>query len=325
MLAPKYSVNIGSKSFDSTSSDSVESIIVNLSLDVPTDTANVLLRTDDRGYDFNKGDNVDISIGYDDDDPIKVFTGILDSMKSSSSNIRVSAVSPMWNLVTFYSNKIYESQNCGQIISDLIGSANVDSGSISSGIDFPVYVVDDNSSAYDHIRGLADRSGFDVYISPSGKLVFEKFEKKENAAITAEYGVNVIGVDAKLGQNTAQSITVLGESPSSTKGSNTYHWLTKDVVDGTAGSGQALLISDPVVRDKSTASNVATARLGVLQRGPSITVEIVGDPNAVLASTLAIKSMPDSNLNGDYEIRSVEHIFNKVEGFKSIVGCCKIR
>jgi hypothetical protein len=324
MLAPKYTINIGSVSFDSATSDNVDSIQVNLSLDVPTDTATVILRTDDQGYNFQEGDDLDLSIGYDDDDPVKVFTGVVDSIKSSNSKIKVSALSPMWKLVTFYSNKIYDSQNCGQIVSDLISSANVDFGRISSGIDLTSYVVDNNSSAYDHIRGLADRSGFDVYISPDGKMVFEKFEKG-NAVATAEYGINVINVESRLGQSAVQSVTVLGESPSSTKGSNTSHWLTKDKVDGTAGSGQVLLIADPVVRDKSTASNVANARLGIVQRGPFVTVEIIGEPNAGLASTFSLKSMPDSSLNGDCEIRSVEHLFSKVEGFKTIVGCCKIK
>ncbi len=321
MLAPKYSVNIGSESFDSATADNVESIRVNLSLDVPTDCASVLLRADDQGYNFNVGDDVDISIGYDDDDPVKVFTGTVDSIKSSSSQVKVSCLGPMWSLVTFFSDKIYDSQNCGQIVSDLLSSANVNSGNVSSGIDLPTYVVDDNNSAYDHIRALADRSGFDVYVDSDGNLVFDKFTKG-SAAVTAEYGVNVIGIEATDGQNTVQSVTILGESPSSTKGSNSVSWLTKDQVDGTAGSGQALLIADPVVRDKSTASNVATAKLAILQRGPIVSVEIVGDPNAALASTITLKSFPDSTLNADYEVRSVEHVFSKLEGFKSIVGCC---
>jgi phage protein D len=323
MLAPKYSIKIGSDTFDSTSSDNIRFLRVNLSLDVPVDFANLVLRMNDQGYDFKQGDKINISIGYDDNDAVKVFSGTIDSIKSDTSKVKVSAVGPMWNLVTLYLNKIYESQNCGQIVSDLISSAKVDSSTISSGVDLPTYVVDGNSSAYDHIRGLADRSGFDVFISPDGKLTFQKFTK-DNAPVAAEYGVNVIGIENAADQNTVRSLTVFGESPSSTKGSNTVHWLTKDAVDGSAGSGRALLISDPAVRDKSTASNVASAKLAMRQRGHNVFVEIIGDPNAALAATLRMKGFPDSTVNGDYEIRSVEHILSKVEGFKSIVGCCGV-
>jgi hypothetical protein len=323
VLAPKYSVNIGSKSFDPTSSNSVETILVELSLDVPTDCVQIVLAPSEQPFGFNLGDRVDISFGYDDNPPTKIFTGEIDSVYAGSSRISVSAHSAMRILVNYFSNKIYVNQNCGQIVSDLLSSTNVSSGNVSSGIDLPVYVLDNNSSAYDHIKQLADRSGFDVYISPDGDMMFEMFTKG-SPAVTAEYGVNIISVEARPTASSVQSLTLLGESPSSSRGSSSVSWLTKNLVDGTAGSGQVLVLTDPVVRDKSTASNVANARLAIAQRGPFIWVETVGDPAAMLATTLTVKSCPDSSFNGDYEIRSVEHIFGKLEGFRTMIGGCKI-
>jgi phage protein D len=323
MLAPKFSMNIGSESFSSDHSDAVEVVHVNLSLNVPTDSATILLRDNDQSYDFNEGDEVDISLAYDDQDETKVFTGTVGSIRSTRYNVKVTAFSPMRKLVNYFLNNVYVSQNCGQIVSDLVKSASVESDTISPGIDLPTYTVDGNNSAYDHIRALADRCGFDVYVSPDGKLEFKKFEKGD-ASVAAEYGVDVIKIQSDKDHKAVQSVTILGESPSSTKGSSATSWLTKDIVYGTAGDGQSLVLTDPVIRDKSTASNVATAKLAMIESGPSIMVEMIGTPGALLGSTLTVKSMPDSDLNTDYKITSVEHIFDKNQGFKSNIGCVKV-
>ncbi len=322
MLAPKYLLTIGSESFDSADSDCVERIHINVSLDVPADCATIVLRQSDQGYNFARGDEVKISLGYDEDAVTKVFTGNVNSIHSNASRLKVGVLSPMSLLVNYYANKIYDSQNCGKIVSDLINAAGLKSGTISSGIDLPTFVVDDNSSVYDHLRRLADRCGFDIYIDPDGKLNFQKFAK--GSGVTAEYGVNVIAIEDETVQPIANSVTILGESPSSTKGSNTVHWLTKQAVNGSSGSGTGVVFADPVIRDKSSASNVAKSRLAILQRGPYFALEMIGQPDASLAGTVVVKGMPDETLNGDCEIRSIEHVFAQTDGFRSFVHCVKV-
>ncbi|MCP8307905.1 MAG: hypothetical protein H3Z53_02595 [archaeon] len=322
MLHPAYKLQIASDTLDPSTSDDVVSIYVNLSMDIPVDSFEVILRMSDKSLKFKQDDDVSISLGYD-QELIDVFKGKVDVVKPEVSKIRVTGLNSIWKLINQRTNRLYEKQSAGKIVSDLAKASGVATGEITDGINLPSYVIDDNKNAYEHIRELAERCGFDIYVTSDNKLIFKKYSR-ENVH-TFEYGKNIVSADGYCYKSEFGSVKVFGESPSSTKGSDTWHWLTKKEVEGVAGSGPTLMITDPVLRDKDTAEKVAKAKLNTLNRNLLVNIETIGKPEVKIGDTLEIKSMPDSNLNGDFQVRSVEHIFNKSEGFKSIIGCRSVR
>jgi phage protein D len=322
MLHPSYKLQIASNILEPRTSDNVVSIYVNLSMNMPTDIFEVILRMSDKSLKFKQDDDVSVSLGYD-QQHIEVFKGKVNSVKSEVSKLRVISLNSIWKLINQRMNRLYEKQSAGKIVSDLAKVSGVATGDIMDGISFPSYVIDDNKNVYEHIRELAERCGFDVYVTSNNKLTFRKYSRDN--VHTFEYGKNVISADGYYYKPEFSSVKVFGESPSSTKGSDTWHWLTKKEVEGVAGSGSAFIITDPVLRDKDTAEKVAKAKLNTLNRNLFVTIETVGKPEVKLGDTVEIKSMPDSKLNGDFQVRSVEHIFNKSEGFKTIIGCRSVK
>ena len=161
------------------------------------------------------------------------------------------------------------------------------------------------------------------------------------------YGKNIIQILKVEQKPLVESVKLLAESPSSAKGSDTTHWLTKQqihgVARGTGGSGQGassstnavgltsspfsssgsepnqILIHNKSVRDDDTASRVAEAHLNRIKSSTLISLSVVGDPKIMLGNTVKIQKMPEDSLNGEYQVRSVEHLLSKSAGFTTVL------
>ncbi len=183
----------------------------------------------------------------------------------------------------------------------------------------PTYVVDYAANAYEHILRLAERCNFDVYMTDDEQLVFKEWNGGKKHSL--EYGKEIIGVEELDFSPLFASARVYGESPASVKGSDTFHWLTKQEVKGEAGSGLALTLHDPAIKDKQTADTVADAMLNKLKYTFAAVVETVGKPEIKLGDTVALEGMPRSAIQGELEVRGIEHYLSKVEGFTTRISC----
>jgi len=317
MLKPAYKIQIGSETFEPSAHSPVVSLQVNLDLDIPTDSSEILFGVNNKTTKIKKEDNASIQLGYE-DNLTDVFKGAVDNVEPEISGIRITGLNFVSKLLGLRTNQVYENQSAGDIVSDLSGKAGVTTGDVSSGLKFPVYYVEDSKNAYEHIRDLAEKCGFDVYMTTDSKLMFKKYERNEPRVL--EYGKNIIEVTLQEERSMVASVIVQGESPSSFKGSDTSHWLTKRRVEGLAGSGANILIEDPTVRDKDTAEKVAKSRLDTLTRTLFGTVKVIGDSEIKLGDTIEIKGMPNSKINGEFQVRSVEHFLSKTTGFTTLIG-----
>jgi len=313
---PSYKVQIGSETFEA-GSLSVISIHTSLSMEIPADSCEILFGTDSKSSKIQEGDEILIQLGYE-DRLGTVFKGLADNVEHGISVIRVLGLNLISKFFKTKVNQVYEDQPAGKIVSDLTEKAGLKVEEASNGLRFPLYVVDDRRDVYKHIRDLAEKCGFNSYMTVENKLVFKKYGRKEPHVF--EYGKNVIEIEADRWEPPFASIQVQGESPASFKGADTSHWLTKREVKGSAGRGNALLIEDPTVRDGDTAQKVAKARLDALMRSLSGTVKTLGEANVKLGDTIELRGMERSEMNGEYQVRSVEHVLNRIEGFVTFIG-----
>jgi len=316
MLRPSYKVEIGSETFESGTS-SVISINASLSMETPADSCEILFGIDSRSSSIREGDEILIQLGYEDrlED---VFRGLVDDVERGISEIRVLGLNPTSRLLRTKVNRVYENQSAGEIVSDLAEEADLEVEEASNGLRFPLYVVDDSKNVYKHIKDLAEKCGFDFYMTRENKLVFKKYEREEPHVL--EYGKNIIEIEADKWEPLFTNVQVQGESPASFRGADTSHWLTKRRVEGSAGSGSKLLIEDPTVRDRDTAEKVAEAKLEALRRSLSGIVKILGKADVKLGDTIELKGMQRSEMNREYQVRSVEHLLSKREGFTTLIG-----
>lgn len=317
MLKPAYKIQIGSETFEPGVKSSVISLQVNLSMDIPADSCEIILAKSNKNSNIKEQDNVSIQMGYE-NSLEDVFKGVIDNVEPRIADLRVTGLNFVSKFLELRTDSLYEDQSAGKIVSDLAQKAGLSTGEISDGINFKMYVIDDSRNAYHHIRDLAERCGFDVYVTNENKLVFKKYERNE--PLVLEYGKNVIQAELQEEKPVVEGVTVQGESPSSFKGADTSHWLTKRQVQGEAGTGLHLLIQDATLRDKDTVEKVAKARLDTLNRVVSGTVRIIGKADIGLGDTIKIQGMSDSKMNGEFQVRSIEHYLSKSAGFTTLIG-----
>jgi phage protein D len=216
-------------------------------------------------------------------------------------------------------NRVFLNQTAGKIVSNIAQEAEVAVKTVSDGINLPVYVVDEHANAYEHILRLAERCNFDTYISEDEKLVFKEGGGGKSHSI--KFGEEIVRVESSDISPLYAGAKIWGESPSSIKGADTSHWLTKQEVKGEAGSGAILSLVEPSIKDKKTAETVAKARTARLEYKFGAFVETVGKPEINLGDTVTIDDVPYSALGGKMEVRSIEHYLSKVKGFTTILNC----
>lgn len=318
MLRPSYSIDIESETIEPSSADDLISVKISLDLAVPANSCEAVFRPAKWTSKLKRDSPVTVQLGYEDN--LKtVFSGTVDSYERNLHEVRTFSLSQVLRLLDSRVNSIYTSQTAGGIVNDLASKASVDVEDAEDGLDFPVYYVDDSKNSYDHIQELADRCGFDVYMNEEGKLVFHDYNPQDKHPF--EYGKDIVSIEADFREPVIESVKAYGESPSSKKGSDTSHWLTKDEVSGEEGSGSQLELVDSAIRDKDTAEKVAKATLKKLSFAKFFSVIVVGSPQVRLGDAVIVKSMPEDVLNGEFKVMSIEHRLSKSEGFTTRIDC----
>lgn len=317
MMRPSYRLTIGSEEFSMENGSDLISIRVVRSIGLPTDDCEIFL-VEKEDYPFKRDDEVKVQLGYD-EKLFPVFSGFVDNIEHGIATVRLSALGLAVGLIRLRIERVYLNQTAGGIMGDLAKEANVKVGEASDGISLPIYVVDYSSNAYEHILKLADRCNFDAYVTDDEQLMFKEWDGGRSHSL--EYGKEIIRVERLNFSPPFVSTRVYGESPSSVKGSDTFHWFTKQEVKGEAGGGVALSILDSAIKDTVTANTVADAKLKRLKHTLAIAVETVGKPEVKLGDTLILEGMPASIIQGKMEVRSVEHYLSKAKGFTTRINC----
>src|SRR5439155_20406637 len=113
---------------------------------------------------------------------------------------------------------------------------------------------------------------------------------------TFNYGIDVLDITIFNHEPPSDHVLVYGESASSNQGSNTWHWLAKDLKPfrGELGSGAKLTaIGDRALRTKDAAESQAKATLGAIKdNATSGRLMIIGNPMVKLGQAIEIKSAP---------------------------------
>ena len=251
----------------------------------------------------------------------KVITADLRSISSSLGETRIAASTAKQSLAIARLNQIYENQSMDQIVKDLAGQTGVQTGDVDTGSTYPYFVVHESKSVLSHIQSLALRDGLDLYFDESNKLMLKKFTKT-SPDHTLYYGIDVI--DLRLGNHQpVNHVLVYGESPASNQGSDTWHWLAKDLSPFRSEAGQGtrtVAINDGAVRTKDAADLLATSKLGAITDQAGLgRLKMLGNPEIKLGQAIEIKNAPKPELNGLFRVATVRHLMNKRDGYLTYV------
>lgn len=306
-------------------------------MDVAADAAEARLM---ERPDAAVGDAVEIDLGHDGQTE-RVFTGELVELAPTLSGARLRALGAMNKLLNHRQSATYEDQSAGSIVNDLVGAAGLDIGEVSDGPELPVFAVDRRCSAWAHVKSLADRLGYELYCDREGKLQFRAHGSAADldsagglsalaGAAASALGVGAAGegyafrkhllrLEAARRAPALGGVTVGGESPSSTEGDATAHWLTRNDADfrGSAGNGgPESLYGDGAARTKDLADRFAAGLLSRANRhAREITFRILGRPSLDLGQGLQVSDVPDALGNGSGYVRALRHRFDSEAGF----------
>lgn len=323
MLRPAYKLTIGDKVIDTADTPQASTVVnlsVSLNVGAPADGFELALGAVG-SFRPARDDEVSVELGYADDGGVtKVVSGVVGAVEPGLTLTRVHGYGGEMKLMRVFHNQTYERMTAGAIVRDLAGKAAVAVETAEDGIDFPAYVVDGRRSAHAHMLDLAAYCGFDLYLTPGGRLVFERFAGGK-AVHVFEYGRHILALDVRRTPPAAEQVEVWGESAADSSGAAASAWVTTDFSGskGTAGSGAAtLLLERPALRTSQAARAAAEAALTTLRRRTlrgSLTS--VGRAEVALGDAIRLTGLGDDSLNTTFQVRAVTHRIGKAGGFKT--------
>lgn len=275
-----------------------------------------------RGNDITPGDTVTVELTAGEVNS-QVMAADVQSVVSSLFKTRIIGTTVLEMLAQTRLNQIYENQSMNQIVNDLANQAGVSTGQIDTGSTYSCFVVHESRTLLEHIRQLALRDGMDVYADTDNKLTVSVFNKS-SADHIFRYGMEIIDMQISMNDPVVNLVRISGESPASNQGTDTWHWLVKDIssFQSEAGDeGRLLAIQDGAVRTKDAADSLAAAKLGAIKDQSILgRLKILGNPAVKLADAIEIQDAPKPELNGLFKVTEVHHILNKQSGFVTFVG-----
>ena len=326
MLTPAYKLTIGDRIVDTTDEPQASLVVeltVSLDMDMPADRLALVTGQVGR-WRPTIDDEVTVELGYAGEEELsQVMSGTVKTVEAALDVRRITAFSAAHGLLRATLDQTYEAKNAGEIVSDLADQTGVAIARVDDGISFPAYVIDGRRSFWRHMRDLADLCGFDLYLNSDGELVFERFSGGRTTHLF-DHGQHVVAVEKFQASPLAASVEAWGESPTGVQGEDAWGWLSKDFAGskGAAGSGDSTqLLERPVLRTARAAQTAAEALHTELQRralrGQLV---VLGNPAVQLGDTIRLRNLPEEELNGTFQVRSVTHRISKAGGFTSTIG-----
>jgi len=308
---------------DEPKASTVVDLSVALDMDTPADSF-TLVMGQVGNFRIQRDAEVMIELGYADDSELtQVMKGTVVTAEPGLTTARIVGHSAAETLLRTFVDQTYESKTAGAIVRDLADQTDLDVETAEDGINFPAYVIDGRRNVYHHMHDLANLCGFDLYINPEGKLVFEKFNGGKTVHVL-EFAKHILELDVQNSPPRAGQVETWGESPTGNEGEEAWAWVTKDFsgTKGTAGSGDSLLLLErPALRTSAAARTAARAAQTSIQRrtlrGRLLTT---GRPPIKLGDAIRLREMPDGPLNTSFQVRSVTHRITKQNGFTTTIG-----
>ncbi|MBN1480109.1 hypothetical protein EH223_19305 [candidate division KSB1 bacterium] len=333
MVKPTLTLEIGSLL---TSTDNpvagIKNLVIERDMDIPADVLRLQLM-ERSGIALDNA--VSAKLGYDGNEEV-VFTGNVVALKPAIAAVEIQALGHMNVLLNLRTSATFENQSAGDIAHHLINEAGATAGTVENGVTFPRYYVDNRISAYEHLRSLADRLGYELYTDRNGNIMFHPLGPAAGLDSLGGLGSAVAGALGGAGlsfvykQHLLQAaadrqpvawrkIDVGGESPMSGKGDTTSHWLTINDSDyrGEAGDGSPqILVRDPAARTKDLADRFAAGLLATHKRNAhEISITVLGQAQIDLGDSISSSDVPDDLIDGSGYVRAIRHRFGEGIGF----------
>lgn len=314
MLNVHHKIKINDTVWSATEHSRLFELTTSAGMDIPVNTCRLTMAPP-KGVSAAPGDEIKVELGYNDELEL-VFSGQIERVDWSVDVLTIRGAGRSRNLLASYINLLFEKPTAGDIVEDLCKKAEVETAEVEAGLNFDFYTVGERSSAYEHLKQLAQKCGFDLYANPEDQLVFAAYRGQNSHLF--QMAVNII--DLKIGEpeKPIGKVEVYGESPSSLgEGTEAAYWFTKKEVKGSADGGGALnqYVYDPSVRTQDAAAQVADNILKYRKNKKKGWLKALGKADVRLGDSIGISKMTNEAQNGSYKITQVVHRLSSHTGF----------
>lgn len=269
----------------------------------------------------------EIGLGFGDGETHTIMKGVVTQFRQGINGItRVTLSNGGAALARLRVNQAYEQQTAGEIVADLAQRAGVEIDIAESGIDLAYFVVDDRSSAAQHLMSLAVACDFVTYMTPENALYFGP--ANQNQAIkTFTYGVNLLQASAQRTQLPLNSIRAIGEGAAGSDGQDAWCWLVKqrDAVTTEVGDVDAgRIVYSGAWRSADASASAAAGHLAAVQK-LALTGRLVvpGAPEVAVGNVIDVEGAHQGDINGQFLVTAVRHHYSKSRGFVSEISFCE--
>lgn len=297
------------------------SVVVETGLAPEVDIAEITLAGGPNAPQFAIDDDGTIELGYEDEGTTSVYSGRIESVvRTGNGLVRIIVANATSDLAGLRVQQSYEDQSAGDIVGELAGKAGVTTGNIAAGSSLAFLVLDDGSSAWQHIARLARVSGHQARVTADGELEFAPVASGSPVQ-TFTWGVDLLSLERREAGASFDNVTVFGEGAAGSDGKSAWNWLVKEAapVTGTAGQGShTRAFVDPALRSADAVRGAAQAVADAAQRAAITGSAIVPGASRVTPGALiTIAGSPDGELDGDYYVTRVRHTYAKRTGYRT--------
>jgi phage protein D len=300
---------------------SVASVCVEVGLAPEVDVAEIVLASDSQAPAVAIDDEGTIALGYEDEGTSAVYAGRIESIvRSAGGPLRITIANATSALAALRVQQSYENQAAGDVVDELAGRADVDTGNVVAGPDLAFLVLDGGSSAWEHVARLARVSGHHARITADNELNFAPADDGPPLQ-TFTFGMDVLSLERREAAASFDNVTIAGEGAAGSQGQEAWNWLIKEPapVTGAAGQGSRVrAFADRALRTAEAVRGAAQALADAAARAATVgTLLTPGAAKVVPGARIAIASSQDGTLDGEYLVTRVRHIYDKRTGFRS--------
>jgi hypothetical protein len=253
LMAPSYTLTIGSKRFSSQAIEIVVSlemapIVDSLTVHFPASLANPAA----------PGDRVELSIG-DGIGETAVFAGTVDAVRHGAEQTRVRALNAGGTLSRFRPAATYEKVTAGEVVRNLCGDGGADAGDVAAGVALAFYAADPSRNAYEHIARVAAWSGAMVRVTGDDRVEM-RVVKAAAAEAALRFGRELVSIDLETRASGVDTFVVAGESGAGSTAAPEALRPTTDFFGGNRPDGPSAASRWTAAPALRTARGAATAR-----------------------------------------------------------------
>lgn len=268
-------------------------------------SARIVLPRDLR-VDASPGDEVEVQLRGEADEPVQVFTGTVHSARRGMAQTTVLCGDAAAALAAIRTGATFEQQSASAVIEALAREAGVSIGSVDLDLELATYVAHQGRTALEHVSTLAAWAGGVVSTNPEGAIEVRQFPSPP-ADAALRYGREIAELSV-MAPTRAADVVFAGSGPAGSASAPNARKLTTGIIpDGAPGpSASAIRVAAPALRTPSAASGAseaAAARNGV----PRLAARCWLLPSLRAGSTVEIADAPAGDAQGPWIITKVRH------------------